>query len=157
MITAHLPSGYLLYRTTRSRSRLVLAACLIGATFPDFDLIWFFFIDDRAVHHHRYWVHAPGFWLLCLALAAPFLWRMRSEYRRTGLAFFAGWLLHLCLDTIVGSIMWLWPVSDRFYQLTTVQATHSHYILSFMAHWSFMFEIAIWLIAGALLWLRRAR
>ena len=52
MITAHLPSGYVLARVFRWTG-LSFAAALVGATFPDIDLIWFYFIDDRAFHHHR--------------------------------------------------------------------------------------------------------
>ncbi len=134
---------------------MVLGACLLGAVFPDFDLIWFYLVDNRAVHHHRYWVHAPGFWLLVTAMAAPFLWRTTGIIRRAGIAFLAAWFLHLCLDSIVGSIMWLWPFSNQFFQLATVRPTHSHFVLSFMAHWSFTLEIAIWLVAAFLLWARK--
>ena len=164
MITAHLPSGYVLYRLVartvdreRTDNAWVFWACLVGATWPDLDLIWFYLVDDKAFHHHRYWVHAPGFWLIAVLISVPLISRMQPALRRANIAFFAAWLMHLCLDTIVGSIMWLWPFSDQFFQLATVQPTHNHFVLSFMAHWSFAIELAIWLAAGTLWWRRSAQ
>ena len=155
MLTAHLPSGYVLYRAQPHRHKWILASCLAGAAFPDLDLIWFYLIDDRAFHHHRYWVHAPGFWLITALCAAPLLMRAKPLIRLAGMWFFAAWFMHLCLDTIVGSIMWLWPFSSEFYQFATVPATHSHFVLSFMLHWSFALEIIVWLTA-IWLWTRRS-
>lgn len=157
MITAHLPSGYLLYRATGRSERLILGACLLGAVFPDFDLIWFYLIDDRAIHHHRNWVHAPGFWAIAALASTPLLWQLSPPLKQAGLWFFAAWFVHVCLDSIVGSVMWLWPFSDRFFQLAVVQPTHSHFVLSFMAHWSFLLEVGVWLAALALLLQRRAQ
>lgn len=151
MITAHAPSGHLLYKLWPSHKAPPLAACVIGAVLPDFDLIWFFFIDNGAIHHHRYWIHAPGFWLICLLIFLPILSRVAPSWRLVGYAIFAGWFLHLCLDSIVGSIMWAWPISDHFFQITTVPARYDHYLLSFMLHWSFLVEIAIW-ASAAWLW-----
>ncbi|MDA8747840.1 metal-dependent hydrolase [Litoreibacter sp.] len=156
MIIAHLPSGYIAYRASGHRSRFVFWGCLLGAIFPDFDLIWFYFVDGRAVHHHRYWVHIPGVWLASTLVALPVLWRMKPAFRHAGIAFLTLWFIHLCLDSIVGSIMWLWPISDQFFQLATVQPTHSRFILSFMAHWSFALEIALW-ITAIVLFLKRPR
>ena len=129
-------------------------ACILGAIFPDFDLIWFYFVDDRAFHHHRYWVHAPGFWLMILAVITPLALRLRAPFRQAAFWFMAAWFMHICLDTVVGDIMWLWPYSDQLYRLATVEATHSHFILSFMAHWSFTLEVVIWLLAGWLFFTR---
>lgn len=148
MITAHLPSGYVLYRATKSPERLVFWACILGAIAPDFDLIWFYLIDDRAFHHHRYWVHAPGFWLMVLAVLTPVAWRLPAAYKRAVFWFMAAWFMHMCLDTIVGDIMWLWPFSEQMFRLATVPATQSHFVLSFMVHWSFALEIAVWALAA---------
>ncbi len=151
MITAHLPSGYILARVNRRPSKPVFWACLLGAVWPDLDLLFFYFVDGRAVHHHRYWVHAPGFWLILLAVATPLALRLPAALKQAVFWFFAAWLTHLCLDSVAGGIMWLWPFSEQMFSLSTVQPTHTHFILSFMAHWSFMLEIMIWLVAGWLL------
>ncbi len=151
MITAHAPSGYVLGRLWPA-APLVLPAAFLGGGLPDFDLIWFYFIDDRAFHHHRYWVHAPGFWALfaCVCLPMVALWARR--FLSAALAFFAALLLHICLDTIAGDIMWRWPASNELYYLVTVPARHGHWILNFVLHWVFALEVMIWALA---LWLWR--
>ncbi len=148
MITAHLPSGYLLAGAARWSGPIMLAA-LIGATFPDLDLLWFFFVDDRAFHHQRYWVHAPAFAMICSAVLIA-LTRGSSIV----IAFAAGWALHILLDAPVGGIMWLWPFNDTLFYGWIVPATQSHWVLSFVLHWSFAAELVIWLVALGL-FLRR--
>lgn len=152
MITAYLPSGYLLYSGFKQPDKPLLFACLLGATWPDLGLIWFYLIDDRAFHHHRYWVHAPAFWAMITLLALPVAFRLRQTYKRATIGFLLAWFLHLCLDSIVGSIMWLWLFSNRFFQLAIVEPTHT-----FIMRWSFALEIAIWLAALSLLLIRRVR
>lgn len=147
MITAHLPAGYLTGRAFKGRSGAIMAAALIGSILPDFDLIWFYFVDDRALHHHRYWVHAPGFWLMIAAVALPALKALYPKALRPALAFFAAVFVHLVLDTLAGSIMWLWPLSTTLYALVEVPATQSHWILSFLLHWTMLCELAIWIAA----------
>ncbi len=71
MITVHLPAGYLLGRGFNRPGRFVLPAALVGAVFPDFDLAYFVLIDNWSVHHHRYWVHVPFFWMILCAVILP--------------------------------------------------------------------------------------
>ncbi|MEM8593156.1 MAG: metal-dependent hydrolase, partial [Pseudomonadota bacterium] len=70
MILAHLPAGYILGRALKP-APYVMPAALIGSMLPDFDLIFFYLIDDRAIHHHRYWVHIPGFWVILALIVLP--------------------------------------------------------------------------------------
>jgi inner membrane protein len=76
VITAHIPLGYILSRAAGWQGAVVGAA-IIGAAWPDLDLIWFYLIDDRTFHRHHYWVHVPAFVLpasmalLALTRAAP--------------------------------------------------------------------------------------
>jgi inner membrane protein len=153
MLIAHLPAGYLTARAAGQRQGPLLWAALLGSVFPDFDMIWFLFIDQGAIHHHKYWVHAPGFWLILGGLTLPFL---RGTPRRAALMFLAAVMVHLILDSIGGGIMWLWPLSDHLYSLVTVQPTHGHWVLSFMAHWTFWLELGVIAMAGWLLLARRA-
>ncbi len=147
MITAHLPSGYVLARS-QGWSGAVLVAAVIGAVFPDVDLIAFYLIDDRAVHHHRYWLHAPAFALFVsaalytvAALAAP-------KWTAPVLAFGAAWTLHILLDSVAGGIMWLWPVSTELHMLFPVAPRHGvHFLVAFLTHWTMIFEALIWLAA----------
>lgn len=150
MITAHLPSGYLLGRTAQRYTPphpWVMPAALIGAVLPDFDLIWFYLIDGQAIHHHRYWVHMPGFWLIVALVVLPLLRIMRRELLPVGRTFFAALLMHLCLDTIAGDIAWGWPFSDGFISLFTVPAAYDSFIWSYLLHWTFSLELMIWAAA----------
>lgn len=155
MITAHLPSGYVLGRTLASGGP-VLGAALIGAVLPDFDLIWFYLIDNRAVHHHAYWVHIPACWAVVAAGVLPLVWLFKRAWLPVAGAFFAGLLLHLCLDTIAGDIKWLWPWRDQFYHLVTVPPGRAHWVLNFLLHPVMVLELAIW-AAALWLWVGRKR
>lgn len=156
MILAHLPSGYVLARLAGQPRGLPMAAALLGAVFPDLDLIWFYLIDDRAFHHHRYWVHAPGFWLILGAVALPLIRRFAPRFLLPAVMFLAAVFLHIVLDTLAGSVMWLWPFSDRLYTLVEVPPTRSHWILSFLTHWTVLAELAL-ILWAAVLFLRRPK
>ena len=149
MLTAHLPSGYVLARGWPRQGPVIMAAVLIGAVLPDLDMIWFSFVDHGSIHHHRYWVHIPAFWAVVAVIALPLL-RMIGKFH-VGLAFFAAIFLHLVLDSIGGGILWLAPFNDRLISLVTVPAMQSHWILSFILHWTFLLELLIW-GAALVLW-----
>ncbi|QBY00288.1 metal-dependent hydrolase [Rhodophyticola sp. CCM32] len=153
MITAHFPSGYVLSRLA-GWQKAMLAAGMVGAVWPDLDLIFFYLVDDRAFHHHRYWVHAPAFAVLVTAVLAALVRLLRPEIMGVVLAFGLGWGLHLILDSLAGDIMWLWPMSNALYALFSVPATQDHWMLSFILHWTFLAELIIW-VAALWLWLRR--
>ena len=64
MLTAHLPSGYIVGRLVPRFWRPVpkaMPVALVAAVLPDFDMIWFYLVDNGRVHHHRYWVHVPPY------------------------------------------------------------------------------------------------
>ncbi|MCV6593868.1 MAG: metal-dependent hydrolase [Silicimonas sp.] len=149
MLTAHLPSGYVAARSFAPGLKWGMPVALIAAILPDVDLLWFYLIDDRSVHHHKYWFHIPLFWAL-IALAT---WPVA---RRAGIVslyclFFGVLLLHMALDTIVGGIAWLQPFSDHLITLVTVPAVQDHWVLNFVFHWTFLLELLIWAAALALL------
>lgn len=131
----------------------MLWAAVAGGLLPDLDLIWFYFVDNRAIHHHHYWVHIPAFWAAVAMVVLPLLYWLKRSWLRPALAFFAAILVHLCLDTIAGDIKWLWPLSDDFVHLITIPAQHSHWILNFILHPVFLLELAIWALA-LFLWCR---
>jgi len=148
MLIAHLPSGYVPGRIIPSHIPYLMPAALIGAILPDTDMLFFHFVDHGSIHHHRYWVHIPLFWAAVAAVTVPVL--ARTRYLQTALVFFAALLLHMVLDTISGGILWGVPFSNHLFSLVTVPATQSHWVLSFILHWTFLLEILIWLIAIAL-------
>lgn len=149
MLTAHLPSGYVLARVLRWPGRAVLGAALLGAVAPDLDMLWFHLVDHGAVHHHRYWPHIPAIWVGVAVLALPLA--MQAQALRTALAFFAAITVHLLLDSISGGILWGWPMSDRLMSLIEVPASHEHWVWSFVFHWTFLLELFIWCAAIILL------
>ena len=155
MILAHLPSGYLLARGAGHRRGVMLTAALLGAVLPDFDMIWFWFVD-HSVHHHRFWPHIPAVWAGIAAITLPLAHKLRPAWFAPLAMGFAGVLLHLILDTWVGDVMWLWPYSDTFIHLFTVPATQSHWVLSFLLHWTALAELAVILVA-ALVFFRTER
>ena len=142
MLTAHLPSGYCLAKLSGWRGPVFMAA-IVGAVLPDVDLLFFYFVDDRAFHHHRYWVHVPFFWMVVAGLALPILWK--THIRSVAVAFFAAVQMHMVLDSIGGGIMWFAPLNTELLTLVTVEPTHSHWILSFLLHWTFVLELLIWI------------
>jgi inner membrane protein len=147
MLIAHLPAGYITARAAGAQSGPVFWAALLGSVFPDFDMIWFLFTDQGSIHHYKYWVHAPGFWAFVAAVTLPFL---KGIQRAAAIWFLIAILVHLVLDSIGGGIMWLWPLSDHLFTLIEVPATQSHWVLSFILHWTFVAEVAV---IGFAVWL----
>ena len=119
--------------------------------FPDIDLYWFYFVDGRSFHHHRYWVHIPLFMVL-VSVALIVLARRHP----VAIAFSAGWALHILLDAPNGQLMWLWPLSDKLYAPIHVPSKGGFWVMSFLTHWSIALELFVWAIAAAL-FLRRKR
>jgi hypothetical protein len=150
VITAHLPSGYVLGRVLDQRpspAPLVLPAAVIGGVLPDFDLIWFYLIDDRSFHHHRYWVHIPAFWAMVATVVLPLIAWLNRRYLIAATAFFAAILLHIFLDTIAGGVLWGWPFADNLTHFVTVTPRFDNWVLNFIFHPVFVLELLIWAAA----------
>ncbi len=157
MIIAHLPSGYLLGRSL-PKAPLLLPAALVGSVFPDISLIWYYFIDDRAYHTQEYWVHIPMFWLMVAVVTLPLVSRFARKYLPAAITFFLGTLLHCCLDTFDGYIMWLWPFTDKAFTIFPFEITRhwGNWILNSIFRWIFLVEVIICCVA-LIAWLRRNR
>lgn len=163
MFIAHIPAGYLMavsllgpLRHARISASLVILAGTTGGFFPDLDLLYFYLVDERQTHHHRYFAHWPVVWLALLSLSV-LGWRL-GRGSATSLAwviFSTAGLLHLVLDTLVGDIWWFAPFIDQPYAAFTVPAVHQPWWLNFVLHWSFAVELLI--CAWALLVYRRRR
>ncbi|MCP4934015.1 MAG: hypothetical protein GY927_07365 [bacterium] len=67
--------------------------------------------------------------------------------RNITIALFGAVMLHLCLDSIAAPIFWLMPMMERRVELVSVPARYSHWIISYLLHWTFALELAIWLSA----------
>lgn len=150
MLTAHLPAGYSLVRLARQTSPSVLAVALIFSILPDFDLLWFYLVDNRSIHHHRYWVHLPVFWVAVFCPLIALGWRTR--FRAHLVIAFAAVMLHLVLDTIAGGIAWLAPFDRTLIHLVIVPPSeHYHWLMTFMLHWTFALELVVWCLALGLM------
>ncbi|MEM9144685.1 MAG: metal-dependent hydrolase [Pseudomonadota bacterium] len=113
-------------------------------------MLFFYFVDGGAIHHHRYWVDVPEFWLVVAAAALPV--SARAGLLDLASVFLGGVFLHLALDSVTGGIKWLYPVDDTLYEMFPVSATQAHWLLFFVLHWTFLLEFAIWGLAAALWW-----
>lgn len=146
MFIAHLPAGYLL--TTRLQTKLqtrgLLWLGLLASVTPDFDLAYFYFLDQRQTLHHAYWTHIPAFWFFILAVALLLGFFIRKAwYRPAVIIFFANIFLHFVLDTFVAGIKWVYPVSLISLRVFQVPAMQDLWILNFILHWTFALELLI--------------
>lgn len=155
MFIAHGPSGYILSSLVLNRAHIVpvsavavIASAVLGAVAPDFDLLYYHFIDADQTHHHRYFSHWPIFWLGLIALSSIIcaLWK-HSAPVFLALVFSLGGFLHIILDSFVGDIWWFAPFLDKPFALFTVTARFKPWWLSFFLHWSFAAELIICLWA----------
>ncbi len=108
-------------------------------------MIWFHLVDGGSVHHHHYWPHLPAVWGAVALVSLPLL--NLKGWLAPGLVFFAAIAMHLILDTIAGGINWSWPAGDQLFAAVTVPAAYSHWIVSFILHWTFALELAVWAMA----------
>ncbi len=150
MLTAHLPSGYLVGRLAEKScsGNHILIAALIGAVLPDVDMLYFHFVDFGRTHHHMYVSHWPLAWLVFALPVICVLHFMHAiAQRNIAIVLFGAVMLHLCLDSIAAPIFWLMPIMKGQLELVSVPARYSHWIISYLLHWTFALELAIWLAA----------
>ena len=160
MIIGHIPAGYIIttgilrrqVRLHQKQYRLLLLLGLLASILPDFDLLYFYLVDKRQHLHHGYWTHLPVFWvvvfipLFCYAVATK-----RRYFSLFLFIVFANVIGHLLLDTIVGKIRWLYPWSDADFVLFYVPVRHGWWVWNFVLHWTFLFELAVVVMAARIL------
>lgn len=150
MFIAHLPAGYILgaklEKTERSnalRNKLLLIFTMIGSIAPDFDLLYFYTLNNRQTAHHEYFTHMPIFWLGFALVAAVFY---GFKYAKPAIAFLGlslGGVLHCVLDTPVGGIYWLQPFDDTMTRFAVVPKRYDFWVFNFIFHWYFFIELII--------------
>lgn len=159
MFIGHLPAGYIFSKLLfpylghrHSTAKAFLWAGMLGSIAPDFDIFYFYLIDQRQHNHHTYFTHFPIVWAGLLLVSI--VWRYclpKSGLGTLATVFSLNGLIHMCLDTIVGRIWWLAPFIDQPFWLFTVPALYKPWWLNFVFHWSFFLEIAIVWVAALLL------
>lgn len=155
MFAAHIPSGYILsvtllekLRSVPASTSAVICAGVIGALAPDLDMIYFYLIDHRQTHHHKYITHWPILWLTLLLVSEVWMhFSKKPKAAFLSLTFCLGSVLHVVLDSFVGDIWWFAPFNDRPYAMFTVPAVFEPWWLNFIFHWSFAVELTICLWA----------
>ena len=158
MILAHLPTGYVLGRLlhqpfarTGLAPRSLMVACLLGSIAPDLDFLYY--LIDGSRHHHIFFTHYSVFWVTLLIATA--LWYGLARDKRwpaLALALTLNAFVHVCLDSVAGSIRWLAPVSFEPYSLITVPRVTGSRRLDYVIHWSSWLELIPMVWAG---WLWR--
>ncbi len=159
MFIGHIPAGYISsraalrvlprhHRADRIHLKFFVFWGILGSIFPDLDMFYFYLIDNRQHLHHGYWTHLPFYWLWILLPIFVILSAFRKTVWRLYLAVFSiNIFIHLFLDTIVGKIRWLYPFSAQDFFFFHVPARYNWWIWNFVFHWTFLFEIALTLIA----------
>lgn len=153
MFFAHLPAGYLigraiLRRAPEMRGTWIVTAAMVGGIFPDLDLLYLYLVDATPQHHHTYWTHLPAAWL-GISLLTMIAARHRSNAFRLGLlSFMLGWISHLLLDTLVGHIWWLYPLSGQSFALAEVENRYQPWWMNFILHWTMLCELVIIAVAA---------
>lgn len=146
MFLAHLPAGYILTKFLQKKlhTNRFLWVGLVASILPDIDLVYFYLFDHRQTLHHSYWIHAPFYWLI-LGLLTLIVIRLSKQraYLAAAIIFFANIFLHLLLDTIVGKIEWLYPISPQAFYLFDVPAKYDFWVYNFIFHWTFLLEMAV--------------
>jgi len=160
MMIAHLPAGYIVAQTSAKNQylsyRTILFAALLGSAFPDLDMIYFYLVDNRQTHHHNYITHWPLVYLATLLTALSLVKFGQETLGKFLIWFSVAALLHMVLDSVAAPMMWLAPFSNVSLELITIPATQPHWILSFILHWTFLFELTICALA-LILFFRRKR
>lgn len=165
MFIGHLPAGYvtakLLFKQfagTGVAAKLFVLAGVLGAIAPDFDMFYFYWVDNRQNHHHTYWPHYPALWLTVLVASSIwFNFARKKSGAALALIFSINGFVHMLLDSIVGDIWWFAPVVNQPFVLFTVEAVYKPWWLNFILHWSFALEILVFVWAFCLWRFRSAR
>lgn len=146
MFIGHLPAGYILTKKLQNKLNFkkYLWVGLVASVFPDLDIFYFYFIDNKQTLHHEYWIHLPFYWLLIACVVFVIIKIIdKKEYLIGFYLFFSNILVHLFLDTITGKVMWLYPCTEKAYYFFDVSAVYDFWVYNFIFHWTFLFEIVI--------------
>lgn len=163
MMIAHLPAGYLLTTAllrsksvTAEHAKWLLPLGLLASILPDFDIAYFYAIDHRKHGHHSYMTHFPSFWIIVTLVGLQIAYIRRSRAIALGATFLGtNVLLHMALDTVVGRIAWLAPITPEQFYLFDVPRRFPVWYWNFAFHWSMLLEFAIVAAAVIVFWRRR--
>ncbi len=154
MLISHFPVGYIVTKVFNKVTKENIPFVKFGLLFslwPDLDLFYFYFINRKLTFHHLYFTHLPFVLLICAVIAIPInMINFRQSLKSIYNFFVISWFAHLVLDTFTGGIAWLYPYNKKIFILINIPPSYSNWLLSFIFHWSFIIEICLVLLAGAL-------
>ena len=164
MFAAHLFAGYLWTRRHVNRVRDKLKHVenikyyiwfgIFCSVLPDFDLLYFYTLDHRQHLHHSYWTHMPVFWLLFSAMTyIAGKWLLNKNLAVICLVLLGNTWLHLFLDTVAGGIHWFYPWSNVNIQFMHISPRFDWWVLNYIFHWTFLFELLIMAMAAYTFWI----
>jgi hypothetical protein len=150
MFIAHLPAGYLISSEINRRlfplsgDRNLMLSGLIGSISPDFDLIYYYLIDNRQHDHHSYWSHYPVLWVSMLCLSVVLFYKSKGgRVAAIFMLFSVNGFFHMLLDSVCGDIMWFAPIDNQAFSLIRIFSLYQPWWLNFIFHWTFLIELFI--------------
>lgn len=165
MFVAHMPAGYLLTnllveplnKEPTIAAKLFIVG-LVGSVFPDFDLLYFYLIDNRQHIHHSYWTHIPVFWLVLSGVVLFIGLIIKSRLLTlVTLVFTANVFLHLVLDSVAGGIYWAYPLIEERFRLFFIPSRFDWWVLNYIFHWTFLMEVTIVTMAAYVFAMKKYR
>jgi len=128
---------------------------LISSVLPDFDLLYFFFIDFKKHTHHTFLPHIPAFWVIIaiISMLLCIIFKNR-QLKKVSLIIISNVVIHLLLDTISGGIYWLYPFSGQECTVFEIRTKYDMWVLNYFLHWSFVGEVIL-VMAGIFVFFRK--
>ena len=164
MFLAHMPAGYVVskflltqFRLSNSKTKILMFLGILGSIFPDFDMFYFYLIDNKQHGHHSYWTHIPFYWILLLGIGYAFAFINRSRTFVAATTVFIGCaLLHLFLDTFAGGgIKWFYPFSNEYLHIFHIPPRYNYWVWNYIFHWTAFAELLLISLATITFWRTR--
>lgn len=166
MIIGHMPGGFILsYAMLRKQRQLtgygwLLLAGLFASILPDLDLFYQHFIDHHLHGHHSYWTHIPIYWvgIYFVMLVLVYKWG-QQKLQLLVHVMFAGVMSHMLLDSVTSGIKWLYPFDNHYiglWRLWLIPSRYDWWVLNYITHWTFIYELALLGISLTILWRDKA-
>lgn len=124
---------------------LVYFVGILGAVFPDFDLILTFFIEE--INHRKLISHSilPYFLIfISIYFFSSLLKKNKDKVKLLNLIFFVGIISHLLIDFLVGGISILAPVKTDIFGLPIYfNSLDSEFFYKYFTSWYIVYELIL--------------
>lgn len=146
--TGHIAAGFLVAQglivvtnpslTTSQTNILLLAGAFFGFV-PDLDMFYAFYksksftVPGTKINHRYYLPHRPMIWLALGILVSVFA--TNQFWQLFGIVIWLGSWSHFLLDSLQIGVMWLWPLSSKFYALKDAGTKENNDTKGFFNYW----------------------